>query len=156
MAALADISGAGRQLIQEITGTLQDEGLLDKGASFENVEQMLDGLEAVHNNNRPSFLQPREGVHPVVLTNPITGRKSLYVNSIYTQRLIGLSEKESDATLRFLFDHVNTPEFHVRMDWKLGYVGVWHQQVTQHRGVADFTGPRKLKRLTILGGPLGV
>lgn len=117
-------------------------------------QQMLDGLEAVHNNARPSFLEPKEHVWPVVLTNPITGRKSLYVNSIYTQRLIGLSDKESDSVLRFLFDHVNTPEFHVRIDWKLGYVGVWHQQVTQHRGVADFTGPRKLKRLTIAGGPL--
>jgi len=45
MAALADISGAGRQLIQEITASLQEEGLLEKGVSFENVEQMLDGLE---------------------------------------------------------------------------------------------------------------
>ncbi len=45
MAALADISGAGRQLIQEITASLQEEGLLEKGTNFENVEQMLDGLE---------------------------------------------------------------------------------------------------------------
>jgi hypothetical protein len=45
MAALADISGAGRQLIQEITTTLQQEGLLDKDTHFETVEQMLDGLE---------------------------------------------------------------------------------------------------------------
>ncbi len=45
MAALADISGAGRQLIQEITASLQEEGLLEKDTSFENVEQMLDGLE---------------------------------------------------------------------------------------------------------------
>jgi hypothetical protein len=45
LAALADISGAGRQLMEEITASLQDEGLLDRNRSFENVDQILDGLE---------------------------------------------------------------------------------------------------------------
>ncbi|MGH9627702.1 MAG: hypothetical protein ACRD7E_05095 [Bryobacteraceae bacterium] len=45
MAALADVTGAGRKLIQEIAASLQQEGLLEADASFENVDQMLDGLE---------------------------------------------------------------------------------------------------------------
>jgi len=45
LAALADISGTGRQLIDEITGSLKDEGLLDRATTFENVDQVLDGLE---------------------------------------------------------------------------------------------------------------
>lgn len=45
LAALADVSGAGRQLMEEITASLKEEGLLDRGTSFENVDQMLDGLE---------------------------------------------------------------------------------------------------------------
>src|SRR5204863_811526 len=45
MAACAGIWGAGRQLISEITATLQEEGLLDKNSTFETVDQMLDGLE---------------------------------------------------------------------------------------------------------------
>ena len=45
MAALADISGAGRQLIQEISETLKQEGLLDRETKFETVDQILDGLE---------------------------------------------------------------------------------------------------------------
>ena len=45
MAALADLSGAGRHLIQEIAGTLQQEGLLEPGTRFETVDQMLEGLE---------------------------------------------------------------------------------------------------------------
>jgi hypothetical protein len=44
-AALADISGTGRQLIEEISLTLKEEGLLDRSTSFENVDQLLDGLE---------------------------------------------------------------------------------------------------------------
>jgi hypothetical protein len=45
LAALADISGAGRQLMDEITTSLKDEGLLDRSKTFENVDQVLDGLE---------------------------------------------------------------------------------------------------------------
>ena len=45
LAALADISGAGRQLIDEISASLKDEGLLDPNTRFENVDQILDGLE---------------------------------------------------------------------------------------------------------------
>jgi hypothetical protein len=45
LAALADISGAGRQLIDEISSSLKDEGLLDRDTRFETVDQLLDGLE---------------------------------------------------------------------------------------------------------------
>jgi hypothetical protein len=45
LAALADISGAGRQLMGEITNSLKQEGLLDRDRNFENVDQVLDGLE---------------------------------------------------------------------------------------------------------------
>jgi len=45
MAALADLCGAGRSLIAEIAGALQQEGLLEAGTRFECVDQILDGLE---------------------------------------------------------------------------------------------------------------
>lgn len=45
MAALADISGAGRQIVYEISEALKEEGLLDRDARFETIDQMLDGFE---------------------------------------------------------------------------------------------------------------
>ena len=45
MAALADLSGAGRVLIAEVCESLKEEGLLDPQSNFESVDQMLDGLE---------------------------------------------------------------------------------------------------------------
>jgi len=45
LAALADVTGAGRKLIQEISQALKDEGLLDPETNFETMDQMLDGLE---------------------------------------------------------------------------------------------------------------
>src|SRR5207245_2989169 len=44
-AALSDLSGLGRRLIPEIADALKEEGLLEKEAQFENVDQLLDGLE---------------------------------------------------------------------------------------------------------------
>jgi hypothetical protein len=45
MAALADVSGAGRYIVQEIADALKQEGLLAGEARFENVDQLLEGLE---------------------------------------------------------------------------------------------------------------
>jgi hypothetical protein len=45
MAALADLSGAGRHLIREISASLKQEGLLEPNANFETMDQLLDGLE---------------------------------------------------------------------------------------------------------------
>jgi hypothetical protein len=45
LAALADATGGGRKLIQEISQALKEEGLLEPDASFETMDQMLDGLE---------------------------------------------------------------------------------------------------------------
>ncbi len=45
LAALADLSGAGRQVLTEIVTSLQEEGLLQRDQKFGNVDQMLDGLE---------------------------------------------------------------------------------------------------------------
>jgi len=45
LAALADLCGAGRQLIPEIADALKAEGLLEPDAEFTSVDQMLDGLE---------------------------------------------------------------------------------------------------------------
>ncbi len=45
MAALADICGAGRQLIPEIAESLKKEGLLAPDDTFTTMEQLLEGLE---------------------------------------------------------------------------------------------------------------
>jgi hypothetical protein len=45
LAALADLSGTGRQLIREIAQSLKEEGLLAPDADYETVDQLLDGLE---------------------------------------------------------------------------------------------------------------
>jgi hypothetical protein len=45
LAALGDVTRASKTVIYEIRDALKAEGLLDAGAQFETMEQLLDGLE---------------------------------------------------------------------------------------------------------------
>ena len=45
LAALADLSGMGRDLIPEIAEALKAQGLLEREVHFTSVDQLLDGLE---------------------------------------------------------------------------------------------------------------
>ena len=58
MAALADVSGAGRYIIQEIAEALEQEGLLKPGAKFENVDQLLEGMEQTASQAADLFNAP--------------------------------------------------------------------------------------------------
>src|SRR5438477_1502804 len=60
------------------------------------TKQRLDGLHALHR----SWWQPvQESVHPVVRTHPESGRKALFVNHIFTKRIVELEEQESNDLL---------------------------------------------------------
>ncbi|ERK11616.1 Alpha-ketoglutarate-dependent taurine dioxygenase [Pantoea sp. AS-PWVM4] len=90
--------------------------------------------------------------HPVIRTHPVSGRKALFVNEGFTTRLIGLSEKESDALLGFLFSHITKPEFQVRWRWQENDVAIWDNRVTQHYANADYYPARRvMQRATVLG-----
>lgn len=45
LAALADATGAGHALIEQIAESLKQEGLLDRESHFDNLDQVLNGLE---------------------------------------------------------------------------------------------------------------
>jgi hypothetical protein len=60
LAALSDLSSASRVLIREISESLQERGLLERGADFQTIDQILDGLEKTSarladNLNLPPF-----------------------------------------------------------------------------------------------------
>lgn len=123
------------------------------------LREMLGGLEAVHTNQPviDAHENYRAGLitstHPVVITDPVTGRRALYVNSLYTERLVGVPRAESDAILRFLFEHVKTPRFHVRLRWQPHTVAVWAEFVTQHIAIVDPDEHVVRRRVSTLGDP---
>jgi len=89
--------------------------------------------------------------HPIIAVHPETGRKLLFVNYNWTTHIDGISAKESDAILKFLYEHIRSPEFQVRLHWNVGDVAFWDNRVTQHHAVADYKGRRNMQRVSILG-----
>ena len=125
-------------------------------AAYEDLsthyQRLLEGLQVQHGTMRTPFVkQQAQQIHPAIIRDPVTGKKALFVNSVYSERFLDMSERESDSLMKFLFEHVNTPEFHVCLTWRPGTTAVWEERVTQHRAVDSFVGTRRLRRVTIKG-----
>ena len=99
-------------------------------------EHVFDRRYGERENRRDA--QFPHNIHPVVRTHPVTRRKSLYVNSGFTRSIVGFERKESEALLEFLFDHVRTPEFHVRFAWENNSVAFWDNRCVQHHALWDY------------------
>ncbi|MGI9335710.1 MAG: TauD/TfdA dioxygenase family protein [Gammaproteobacteria bacterium] len=97
----------------------------------------------------------QDAVHPVVILHPISGRKSLYVNSGFTTQFEGWSVEESAPLLQYLYRHAAQPEFTYRFQWAPGSIALWDNRATWHYALNDYPGARRLMhRVTIEGQPL--
>jgi taurine dioxygenase len=146
-------------------------------ALSDGMKRMLDPLKAIHTGkpygvggvsadlkvsrsigierNRPEA--DREVAHPVVRVHPVTGRKALFVNAIYTTRFEGMTEEESRPLLRFLFGHAVQPEFTCRLRWHTHDLAIWDNRCAMHYAVNDYDGQRRLMHRTTVAGerPIG-
>ena len=86
-----------------------------------------------------------------MVTHPETGRRALFVNRNSTTHLVGLTERENELLLPFLFDHARSPEFQCRFRWEEGSIAFWDNRAVQHYAVADYYERRVMHRATIAG-----
>ena len=126
------------------------------------MKKMLAGMTALHDGEatyrgryegavEAGKVYPRS-VHPVARTHPVTGRKALFVNRIFTSRIQELSKPESDAVLAMLFSHIEQPEFQCRFRWRAGSVAFWDNRCVQHHALWDYYPQRRRGlRVTIKG-----
>ena len=141
-------------------------------AAYEELSQpmqtLLDGLSAVHDFSygfKESLAEEggRERLasavaanppitHPVIRVHPETGKKVVFVNSLFTTHIRELPAKESASILSFLYEHMATPEYTVRFSWEPGSIALWDNRSTQHRPINDyFPATRCMHRVTVDG-----
>ena len=90
--------------------------------------------------------------HPIVRTHPKTGLRSLFFESNFMSRIVGLGELESQFVRDLLLSRVHDVSLQCRFRWRAGDVAIWDERTTQHVGAADHAGQlRVLRRCTVAG-----
>lgn len=94
-------------------------------------------------------------VHPVVITHPLSGRESLYVNPGFTLRFEDQSMLTSAPLLAYLYWHATRPRHVAKFKWQPGSVAFWDNRATWHFAQNDYAGHRRvMHRITLDGCPL--
>lgn len=113
------------------------------------VRQRIEGMRAVHSIEQLSALQSQasggqssiaagslaaspEVVHPLVLTHPATGARSLLLGSMVISGITTLAEQESRALLEELLEHTTSAPYVYSHRWNQGDLVVWDNLATLH------------------------
>jgi taurine dioxygenase len=62
-----------------------------------------------------------------------------------------MDRRESDYLLRYLFDHLRTPEFQYRHKWHENDMAIWDNRTSLHYALFDYTEHRLMHRIIIAG-----
>ncbi|MDG2114714.1 MAG: TauD/TfdA family dioxygenase [Actinomycetota bacterium] len=153
-----------------------DTAFINQYLAYESLSsgmrRMIDGLNAVHSarrsygpqgtfgRNDPASSMDINGgesalatqLHPLVRTHPVTGRKALFVNDVYTIGIEDMHAVESKPLLDFLFAHSRRIDHTCRVRWEPGTLTMWDNRVTQHYAIDDYAGHRReMYRITLAG-----
>jgi taurine dioxygenase len=139
-------------------------------------QQMLAPLRAVHSAAGPygakgfyAREQGRKGMkilpsveaektwtHPLVRTQPETGRKALFVNPVYTIGIEGFTEAEAKALLTFLFAHMTAEGFVYRHKWSTHMLTMWDNRRAIHNATGGYDGHLRVMHRTTVRGEVPV
>ena len=159
-----------------------DTAYTDQSAAYEalspRMREICDGLHGVHSaarsyGPRGTFGRPdprrsmeitgsddalATQTHPLVRVHPITGRRSLFINDVYTIGIAELPGAEGRALLDFLLTHCRQIQFTTRIRWTPGTLTMWDNRMVQHFAIGDYAGHRReMIRITLAGDvPVGV
>jgi taurine dioxygenase len=119
------------------------EGLSD------SLRRLADELDVVQGVSAPAGTF--EHVHPAVRVHPVTGRRGLNINSVFSKRIVGASRVESAELIRMFVALATLPDYQLRFAWSPDIVAVWDNRFTQHYASADYDEPRRMQRMTVVG-----
>jgi len=111
-----------------------------------NLKKAAEGKVAVHDASTNSAGMLRKGYkkvadvrevvgahHPLVRTEPRTGRKALFLGRRPNSYVLGLEVAESEALLDALWAHATQSKFAMCHEWKVGDLLMWNNLSVLHR-----------------------
>ncbi|MFJ4126002.1 TauD/TfdA dioxygenase family protein [[Kitasatospora] papulosa] len=113
------------------------------------VRQRIEEMRAVHSIEQLEALQSQasggqssaaagslaghpEVEHPLVLTHPVTGARSLLLGSMVIRCVTGLSDQDSHALIDELLEHTTSAPYLYSHHWSQGDLVVWDNLATLH------------------------
>jgi alpha-ketoglutarate-dependent taurine dioxygenase len=130
----------------------------------ESLRRQVEGRKARHDFSMLSRLvgspppTPEEQAamppawHPMVRRHPVSGRKSLYISSIYNDAVEGLDERAAQRLIEDLSAFAAQPKYMYRHVWEPDDVLMWDNRCTVHAVTPhDPTERRVMHRTTIVG-----
>jgi taurine dioxygenase len=136
----------------------------------DDIKRRCAGLRAVNSYNamfdrkavefgvRPKLSEaekakyPKDAIHPVIRTHPVTGRKCIYVCEGYTTHILDIPEEESRELLAVLFAQVTQSQNIYRHSWRKGDLLMWDNCAVQHLATFDYAPlHRHMERTTVEG-----
>ena len=81
---------------------------------------------------------PNAVLHPLVRTHPESGRKSLYINPIRIEGIVGMDHREALPLLDELLDHATAERFQYRHQWQPGDLVIWDNRFLLHKANGDY------------------
>ncbi len=132
----------------------------------DEMKERIDGLVAEHDfylsfgiqvptDRREEFRAKYPIVqHPLAPTHEVTGRKYLYANRIFLDRIVGLEAAESHELVEELCRQADYPEYQCRFRWEDHSVAFWDNRAVQHYAASDYWPDiRIMERASIVGNP---
>ena len=90
--------------------------------------------------------------HPMVRRHPVTGRKSLYISSIYNDAVEGMDEAAACRLIADLTAFAAQPKYMYRHEWEPDDVLMWDNRCTVHAVTPHDPNERRvMHRTTIVG-----
>jgi taurine dioxygenase len=111
-----------------------------------DLKEIVAGKRAVHDASRNSAGYLRKGYthvrdvrqtmgarHPLVRTDPATGRRALFLGRRHNSYVVGLDVADSEALLDRLWAHATQERFTMCHEWRVGDLLMWNNRSVLHR-----------------------
>ena len=100
----------------------------------------------IHTSDEANKMMP----HPIVRTHKETGRKTLFINPVYTIEIEGMTKQDSDLLLFELYSHMGNEKYIFRHKWHPNMLIMWDNRTVMHMAEGGYDGhERLLHRITI-------
>jgi taurine dioxygenase len=129
------------------------------------LKQAVEGKRCVHDASRNSAGLLRKGysevrdvretvgaTHPIVRTDPRSGRRGLFLGRRPNSYVVGLQIAESEALLDAIWAHATQSRFTMCHTWRVGDLLMWNNPAVLHRRDSFDENARRVMHRTQIKG----